>query len=506
MHLDVQKMIRCLTKMGLLWAAMLVFVSPVLGALRCDDVFKSDLTTNSLSFRWTESEVQKLNAAKNLFIPMFEIMLPLDRPTTGSQGGAWYSSPNRTYFIKTYGGDKSRLLAEHLANKFYTHLGKSDGVAKTSLHLLNGKPSLWSMEIKNAHLSDRESILKSNIHDDFIVDAFLMNWDVIGKDYDNVLLDGNGNSYRVDQGGSLFYRAQGKIKHFSVTVEEIFSMRDPDSDAGRVFSSLSDAEVMGQILRFSQKYSQNHDQLFAEIENSGFAPAVVQKVKHIMDARYAWLMTEGMDRLMRNSKNPLTSHDPETIKTFFKGYLGRDLYNHDYLARIAIMREDSKADLSRLSNEELMALLIYAGGDFTAINDALRNQDRNRHWGWVPATVRNHYQLATYQPIIDLAVQGLKKLPNFRGQVIRIIEIDSSQYQVGKIVEQRAFTSTSGVNGQPPYAGNTLLKISSKHGKHIDFMNVAEDEVLFPPGTKFKVLKRTKDGNGMWIIHLEEAD
>lgn len=44
------------------------------------------------------------------------------------------------------------------------------------------------------------------------VDAMLGNWDVIGMAADNILVDKDGKPWRIDNGGSLSFRAQGGKK------------------------------------------------------------------------------------------------------------------------------------------------------------------------------------------------------------------------------------------------------------------------------------------------------
>lgn len=67
----------------------------------------------------------------------------------------------------------------------------------------------------------------AGVGDNFIVDAWLGNWDVAGMGFDNLLIKG-GRAVRVDVGGALRYRAQGGLKGaaWGNTVEEIDSLRN----------------------------------------------------------------------------------------------------------------------------------------------------------------------------------------------------------------------------------------------------------------------------------------
>lgn len=56
-----------------------------------------------------------------------------------------------------------------------------------------------------------------------------------------------------------------------------------------------------------------------------------------------------------------------------------------------------------------------------------------------------------------------------------------------------------------PFSGNTKITIQSKKGVNVENISVApaEEEVLFRPDTKFKVLGR-ENVNGINMIELEE--
>lgn len=55
-----------------------------------------------------------------------------------------------------------------------------------------------------------------DVHQGFIADAWLGNWDVAGQGYDNIIKTGTahdvGDAYRIDTGGALLFRAQGNPK------------------------------------------------------------------------------------------------------------------------------------------------------------------------------------------------------------------------------------------------------------------------------------------------------
>ncbi|MFZ9520615.1 MAG: ADP-ribosyltransferase [Silvanigrellaceae bacterium] len=136
----------------------------------------------------------------------------------------------------------------------------------------------------------------------------------------------------------------------------------------------------------------------------------------------------------------------------------------------------------KLDVSELGALNYYTRMGYTPINNALRSG--------------NQAELAALRPVIEAASSGLTKLSEkaFQGVVYRGISLSdelSAVYKVGANVTEKAFTSTTRNAGER-FAGNTIFQITSKSGRMIDeiseFKN--EMEVLFPPGTVFKVVSR----------------
>jgi hypothetical protein len=71
----------------------------------------------------------------------------------------------------------------------------------------------------------------NKLREDFVVDAWLCNWDVVGMEYENVITDENGDPFRIDPGGALMFRAQGQPKSalgaFTEDVPELETLRDP---------------------------------------------------------------------------------------------------------------------------------------------------------------------------------------------------------------------------------------------------------------------------------------
>ncbi len=144
-----------------------------------------------------------------------------------------------------------------------------------------------------------------------------------------------------------------------------------------------------------------------------------------------------------------------------------------------------------LTDAEIAMLGTYTGHGHKVLNAALREKGIN---------------LKEVRPFIETLNSALQKLPNYAGLVTRsstwMPPSELAEHQVGNIVTYPAYTSASARGG----AGRLLFKIRSKSGKQLFklSMNPVEDEVLFLPGTRFKVLKRTDFEWGWTEFELEE--
>ncbi len=148
--------------------------------------------------------------------------------------------------------------------------------------------------------------------------------------------------------------------------------------------------------------------------------------------------------------------------------------------RLAEYNYDAYDDMKK---EEVMGIYSYTTNDiYRKLNKVLRSSK---------ATASEKKQ---YAPIVKIINAGLKKLPNYKGQVVRFEKKKSiSRFGVGKVKTFKAYTSSSKKKGFC-WSGNVKMVIQSKTGKYIAPMSAynSEDEVLFAPNTKFKVTKVVK--------------
>lgn len=146
------------------------------------------------------------------------------------------------------------------------------------------------------------------------------------------------------------------------------------------------------------------------------------------------------------------------------------------------------------SAAEIAAIRDYTDKGYERINQQLRERDVT------PQTLGK----------IQMLAAALNHLPAFRGDVYRGTRIDDldrlEKYRgVGTVVVEDAFVSCSR-SPLKMYGGNVLFYIVSKQSRDIARWSAhpEEEEVLFRPGTSFKILAFEHTGHDVEIF-LEEV-
>ncbi len=142
----------------------------------------------------------------------------------------------------------------------------------------------------------------------------------------------------------------------------------------------------------------------------------------------------------------------------------------------------------KLKKEEVMGIYSYTTNDiYRKLNSVLRKGSK------APAADKKKYK-----PIVKIINSGLSKLPKYKGKVVRFEKKKSvsrfiSAMKKGAPKLFKAYTSSSKKKGFC-WSGNVKMVITSKTGRYIAPMSAykSEDEVLFAPGTKFKITKVKK--------------
>lgn len=168
------------------------------------------------------------------------------------------------------------------------------------------------------------------------------------------------------------------------------------------------------------------------------------------------------------------------------------------------------------SAEEVAALRHYTSTiGYKEINMTLRGQDaaleewRGKQSWWNDK--RSSAQVKK-EALADVKMtrSALNKLPKYEGYAYRggfFPDEMIDQLKVGKVFKDKGFTSTTR-NRNTAYPGNYAMRIKSKTGRDITaHEKFSNDEILFQPSTRFKVLSKravSRSGRKTWLLEMEE--
>ena len=181
--------------------------------------------------------------------------------------------------------------------------------------------------------------------------------------------------------------------------------------------------------------------------------------------------------------------------------VGSDAFYYKKDTVCAKLKSESTSLYNKLTVEGVLAIHSYTTDGTYKLYD-----DYNR-------TLRSRRAADTkkYGPAIELINTALEKFPNYVGDVVRYDTKKSvNSWTPGKIKNFKSYTSTSKKKGFK-WKGNVKFFIKSKTGKYVGFISAFpnEEEVLFGPNTKFKVLKKEKASDPYskveWHVYLEEV-
>jgi len=98
------------------------------------------------------------------------------------------------------------------------------------------------------HPEEKET-LKKKLQRAFVADALTANRDVLGADFDNILIDRNGEPVRIDNGGGLRKRAMGADKtDFDDYPMDLWTLRsDKNPKTNEFFGNMDFADIVTQI-------------------------------------------------------------------------------------------------------------------------------------------------------------------------------------------------------------------------------------------------------------------
>ena len=164
----------------------------------------------------------------------------------GSNPGGIYTHhvTGKQYYIK-FPANIEQAKVEVAAARIYKHLGIK--TLDPELKDISGRIGVitpWREDLRPSPRSELIHKAQSNpehflVH--HVAAALVGNRDHVGLDVDNILHHENGDSYSIDQGGSMHFRAMGEYKEFEDDAKPLYkSLIDPKRTAGTIFCASHD--------------------------------------------------------------------------------------------------------------------------------------------------------------------------------------------------------------------------------------------------------------------------
>jgi hypothetical protein len=208
-------------------------------------------------------------------LPVYQGTLKSEGRLSGGHAGAeLMRDEGGNLWVKKYGDSPGHAEEEVAADNLYRAGGASapesaayrdeqgrpyrlakyvDGAKPLAVYMKElpaGTPPLT----RERHEERRREVLEK-LGKHFALDALLGNWDVVGPDYGNVVVDAEGNPQRIDNGGALRFRGMGESKQafargaWRKGVIEMETLRDPfiNPQAARAFKHLSQSDLANQV-------------------------------------------------------------------------------------------------------------------------------------------------------------------------------------------------------------------------------------------------------------------
>lgn len=220
----------------------------------------------------------------------------------GSSRDGWYEDPvsKEKCHVRFYESE-DQMAAKWLANQIYKVAGTE--VPIVTIEDVNGEKALVTREVNQATGVYADELQNdTRFKESFIVDAFLGNWDVVGLTFENVLKDNKGQYVRTNNGGSIMYEGQNNICLPPDSIEELDTMRNPSSNSGKIFGSLSDVDLKSQAQDFINTLSVSKIKKLVESSNlSTEAKKKIEKSligrRNVLIERFQLKEKEKSDRL-----------------------------------------------------------------------------------------------------------------------------------------------------------------------------------------------------------------
>jgi len=249
-------------------------------------------------------------------------------------------------------------------------------------------------EIMKNGTQQEKDLIKSEIKKHFAADALLGNWDVVGLEKDNIMLGNDGKVYRIDNGGSLGYRAQGAKKDpkfWNKYPLDLWSMRDKsiNPDGAEYFGDLTHKEVVNQINDLVSKKDKLKG-IFSK-EDQEIIDGRIEEMKRVADISKTLDEDKWNDDYIGNfTKHTVGTRAAGITDKLPNKFKQKSTNSIDYYFTTMVDEKGNDFDNLRGKNSIVSDLKEYMGknkGDFTIITE-WATQQASDSWNDIPQAVK----------------------------------------------------------------------------------------------------------------------
>lgn len=328
---------------------------------------------------------KKAPAGDGLPVPAVTSLIPhpdtltLVQKLGGSTGAELRKAEDGSLWVVKKGNSPDHVRDEFLADQLYAAAGLRvppcqlfetvKGPVKVAQFIEGKTLAAWQQATPAAKQADTLRLIR----DGFATDALLGNWDVAGAGNDNLLIDSDGQPWRIDNGGSLRFRAQGGLKNpqeWSPEVRDLRTLLDPtvNPQAAKLFAGLTADDIATQI---EQRLLPARDGILATAATAG--PAT----RALLEARLDW---------MRRQHLPFSTDEIAAISgAGVRGF--NQLGDEDLVEDLNILywteKSDTGADITRvrlkLTEAGSAAIVATVGSELTTPAGAAPNDPWWQH-------------------------------------------------------------------------------------------------------------------------------
>jgi hypothetical protein len=431
----------------------------------------------------------------------------------GTNVGGVYELNGERYYVKLY-TDAAQGRGEHLSNTIYRELGLNSpesivGQASDGTHIYASK---WIDGLKGTGKSlgvTKETANK--FMDGFVADVFTANWDAAGTGLDNLGILKNGQVVRLDQGGSLLFRAKAGMKPDAVLNQidewtKFFDGSNPhykDVAARAGFSSADDIglprlkkQIEGVLGLVSDHTSLREWDEFVLSRVSGISNNERSQLGVMLQSRAVKLSDKYNELLAAETaaKQSAAAH-AERMAAWAKGGKGPTPWPiADNVVRAEgknyekLVRAQHDSWVATLMKEERVALGNYTGSEYQNINNVLREGVNSAS----EVSRKNKLKADTIHRALDKAPTPPPPELVWRAERSSLQQNLMEKMASGDVIQLNGLQSTS-VN--PSIAHNWssstkyLYEIMPKRGAYVEAISSSsgEKEFLLPHGASYLV-------------------